>query len=282
MTRPRGPAAAVLALHWQVNVIKPEGFFARLLAEPVARSGVVARAAEFHAAARSAGAGLIFTRFTVPGNEGSLVRNTAFMRAVGDAQEMFRPEAPGAQLIPEMAALAGDAHVADNQKLSGLASSDVVRWLLDRSISTVFITGVATNLTVEQTARHGTDLGLTVYVVRDCAAAADEAVHAASLANLELTTAGCLTAEEALEKIRSLGWPAPSVPKPSGSGFGLSASAPDAGGSAAPGSAGPGPGSAGPGPGSASPAGGPGPGSDLARFGRPIRTGRGRVPWWPA
>jgi biuret amidohydrolase len=236
MTRPRGPAAAVLALHWQVNVIKPEGFFGGMLAEPVARSGVVARAAEFHAAAQGAGAGLVFTRFTVPGDEGSLVRNTAFMRAVADSQEMFRPQAPGAQLIPEMAGLAGDAHVAGNQKLSGLAGNDVVRWLLDRSISTVFITGVATNLTVEQTARHGTDLGLTVYVVSDCVAAADEATHAASLANLELTTAGCLTAGEALEKIRSLGWPAPSVPNPSGSGFGLNALAP---GDGAPGSPGP-------------------------------------------
>jgi nicotinamidase-related amidase len=78
----------------------------------------------------------------------------------------------------------------------------VVRWLLDRSISTVLITGVATNLTVEQTARHGTDLGLTVYVVGDCVTAADEAIHAASLANLELTTAGCVTADQALTKIK--------------------------------------------------------------------------------
>ena len=195
--------AAVLALHWQVNVIKPEGFFGGMLAEPVARSGVIGRAADFHAAARGAGAQLVFTRFTVPEKGSSLVRNTAFMRSVGDAQESFRPDAPGAQIIPEMAALTRDAHVSDNQKLSGLAGNDVVRWLLDRSLSTVFITGVATNLTVEQTARHGTDLGLTVYVVSDCVAAADETTHAASLANLELTTAGCVTADQALAKIKS-------------------------------------------------------------------------------
>jgi nicotinamidase-related amidase len=92
--------------------------------------------------------------------------------------------------------------VSDNQKLSGLAGNDVVRWLLDRSLSTVFITGVATNLTVEQTARHGTDLGLTVYVVSDCVTAADQATHEASLANLELTTAGCVTTDQALAKIK--------------------------------------------------------------------------------
>ncbi len=196
------PGAAVLALHWQVNVIKPEGFFGGMLAEPVARSGVIGRAAEFHAAARDAGAQLVFTRFTVPEKGSSLVRNTAFMRSVGDAQESFRPDAPGAQLIPEMADQAQDAHVSDNQKLSGLAGNDVVRWLLDRSLSTVFITGVATNLTVEQTARHGTDLGLTVYVVSDCVTAADQATHAASLANLELTTAGCVTADQAVTKLK--------------------------------------------------------------------------------
>ncbi len=205
MTGPR--SAAVLALHWQVNVIKPEGFFGGMLAEPVARSGVVDRAAGFHAAARSVGAQLVFTRFTVPEKGSSLVRNTGFMRAVGDAQEAFRPNAPGAQLIPEMSELATGAHVADNQKLSGLAGNNVVRWLLDRSISTVYVTGVATNLTVEQTARHGTDLGFTVYVVSDCVTAGDDRTQEASLANLELTTAGCLSAEKALAQIQGLTGP---------------------------------------------------------------------------
>jgi len=200
MTGPRG--AAVLALHWQVNVIKPEGFFGGMLGEPVARSGVVGRAVQFHGAARSAGAQLVFTRFTVPEKGSSLVRNSGFMRAVGDAQAAFRPDAPGAQLIPEMSELAAGAHVADNQKLSGLAGNDVVRWLLDRSLSTVYLTGVATNLTVEQTARHGADLGFTVYVVSDCVIAADDRTQEASLTNLQLTTGGCLTADMALAQIK--------------------------------------------------------------------------------
>jgi nicotinamidase-related amidase len=74
--------------------------------------------------------------------------------------------------------------------------------LAKRGIDTVFVTGVATNLVVEQTARHGTDLGLTVQTVSDCVAAANDAVHSASLANLDLTTAGCLTAEQVLGLLR--------------------------------------------------------------------------------
>jgi nicotinamidase-related amidase len=187
---------AVLALHWQVNVIKPEGFFGAMLSEPVARTGVVERAVRFHRAAAAAGLPLIFTRFTIPEGEGRLVRTQHRLHAGGEVQEAFRPDAPGAALIPE---LAGQSDlVVDNQKLSGLAGNGLPGELTARGIDTVFITGVATNLTVEQTARHGTDLGFTVHVISDCVAAVDETTHAASLANLELATAGCLAARDAL------------------------------------------------------------------------------------
>ena len=199
MNQRQSPHAAVVALHWQVNVIMQEGFFGGMLAGPVARSGVVERAVRFHAAMRGAGVPLLFTRFVIPPGEGTLVRNTAFMNAVGDSQEAFRPEAPGAQLIGEMLPLASEGHVFDNQKLSGLAGNDLLRWLQARGIVTIFVTGVATNLTVEQTARHGTDCGLVVHPVSDCVAAASEEAHIASLANLELTTAGCLTASQVLQ-----------------------------------------------------------------------------------
>lgn len=195
--------AAILALHWQVNVIKPEGFFGAMLSEPVARSGVIDRAASFHKAARDAGLPVFFTRFVIPEGEGALVRNTDFMRAVGEAQEAFRPTAPGAQLIPEMLPLAQQDRVADNQKLSGLAGSDLPDVLRARGIGTVFVTGVATNLTVEQTARHGTELGFTVHPVSDCVAAATEEAHVASLASLDLATAGCRTAAQVLDLTRT-------------------------------------------------------------------------------
>lgn len=192
---------AVLALHWQVNVIEPEGFFGPMLAEPVATSGVVHRATVFHAAAQQAGLPIVFTRFTIPVGEGGLVRNTGFMRSVAAAQTAFRPDAPGTQIIPAMADQAEHGAVFDNQKLSGLAGSALPDWLAARGLDTLLITGVATNLTVEQTARHGTDLGFTVHPIADCVTAAAPQAHEASLANLGLTTAGCLAAEQALDEL---------------------------------------------------------------------------------
>jgi nicotinamidase-related amidase len=190
---------AVLALHWQANVIEPAGFFGPLLGEPVARSGVVEHAVRFHDAAAEAGVRLVFTRFTVPVGEGGLVRNTGFMSAVGDAQESFRPDAPGARLIEQVRRQAETGEVVDNQKLSGLAGNGVPEWLREHDIDTVFVTGVATNLTVEQTARHGADLGFTVHTVSDCVTAATDDAHTASLADLDLATAGCLTSTQALQ-----------------------------------------------------------------------------------
>ncbi|WP_019202907.1 cysteine hydrolase family protein [Tsukamurella sp. 1534] len=188
--------AAVLALHWQVNVIDPGGFFGPMLAAPVAASGVVERATRFHA---EAPVPVVFTRFTVPEGEGDLVRNTAFMTAVADAQVSFRPDADGARIIAPMREQ--PTVVLDNQRLSGLAGP-AADWIAANGVTTVYITGVATNLTVEQTARHATDLGLTAHVVSDCVAAADETVHAASLRNLDLATAGCLAAADALASLR--------------------------------------------------------------------------------
>ena len=187
--------AAVLALHWQVNVIRPEGFFGPMLAEPVAASGVVQRAAAFHKQAAGLGLPIVFTRFIVPEDEGRLVRNTGFMESVGAAQHEFRPDAAGSRLIDEMADQAD--HIVDNQKLSGLAGNTLPRWLVENDIDTLYLTGVATNLTVEQTARHGTDLGFTVYTVADCVTAADPHVHTASLANIALVSAGLRTTADA-------------------------------------------------------------------------------------
>lgn len=191
----------VLALHWQHNVVHPDGLFGPMLAEPVAASGVVARARAFHDAARDLGVPIVFTRFTVPEDGGDLVVNTDFMGMVAGAQEQFRPDAWGAQLIDAAGARDRD-EVSDNQRLSGLAATDLPDRLHERGIDTLLVTGVATNLTVEQTARHGTDLGFHVRVIGDCVAAADEATHEASLANLALTTAGVLSADEALAALR--------------------------------------------------------------------------------
>lgn len=186
--------SAVMGLHWQRNVVKPEGFFGAWFADPVAGSGVIERTARVIAAARDAGIPVVYTRFVVPSDDGQLVRNTPVMAQVAES-EQFRPESPTVAIIDELAPGDGD-WVIDNQKLSGLAGSDLPDRLRSAGVGTLVLTGVATNLTVESTARHGIDLGFRVYVLRDCVAAAAPAVHDASIANLEMATTGVIGSDE--------------------------------------------------------------------------------------
>lgn len=185
---------ALIGLHWQRNVVKPDGFFGAWFAEPVAHSDVIARTARLVDAARDAGVQIVYTRFVVPPDGGQLVRNTPVMSQVAES-EQFRPDSPTVAIIDELAPVEGD-WVVDNQKLSGLAGSDLPDRLRAAGIDSLALTGVATNLTVESTARHGIDLGFHVFVVRDCVATASPVVHEASLANLELATSGVVSADE--------------------------------------------------------------------------------------
>lgn len=188
---------AVLALHWQVNVVDQEGYFGPMLGPAVQRSGVRERAAQLHRAAQDAGVPVYFTRFVLPEDGGLMAANTPMMQAVAGSAAQFRPDAPGSELVEEARALAAPDRVIDNQKLSGLAGSALAERLTAGGIDTLLITGVATNLTFEQTARHASDLGFTVHPVADCTTAQEEPVHRASLANLALTTAGLITAADA-------------------------------------------------------------------------------------
>lgn len=192
---------AVMGLHWQRNVVKPEGFFGAWFAEPVARSGVFERTRRVFEAARSVGMPVVYTRFVVPPGGGQIVRNTATMAQVAES-EQFRPESPTVAIIDELAPHDGD-WVIDNQKLSGLAGSDLPERFRKAGIGTLVLTGVATNLTVESTARHGIDLGFHVFVLRDCVATAAPEAHEASLANLTMATTGVMSSDEWIAALKN-------------------------------------------------------------------------------
>jgi biuret amidohydrolase len=71
--------------------------------------------------------------------------------------------------------------------------------LREAGVDTVVFVGVATNLSVEGTARVASDLGYHTVVVSDACSAATAAAHAASLESLGLL-AEIITADELLAK----------------------------------------------------------------------------------
>jgi len=112
-----------------------------------------------------------------------------------DPASPFRPGQDGAEFQPALAPLATE-HVTEKNVPDAFANSGLERWLRQRGIAALVITGVSTNNSVEATARSAGNLGFQARVVADacfCFEKTDYAgvkrsaaeVHAMSLANLQ-------------------------------------------------------------------------------------------------
>ena len=84
------------------------------------------------------------------------------------------------------------------RSVSAFAGSDLPNLLSASGITTLLLSGVATNFVVEGTAREAVDRGYSVVVVGDCCASASREVHDAALNNALPFLTTITTSEEAI------------------------------------------------------------------------------------
>ncbi|MBI2371677.1 MAG: cysteine hydrolase [Deltaproteobacteria bacterium] len=77
-------------------------------------------------------------------------------------------------------------YVVRKHRYSAFINTDLDLILRSRGIKTLLLTGVATNVCVESTARDGHMLDYYVVVVEDCVASAKKDLHQATLENIRL------------------------------------------------------------------------------------------------
>jgi nicotinamidase-related amidase len=104
-----------------------------------------------------------------------------------------------AEIVPQLSPRAGDV-VVTHKRVSGFTDSDLDEQLRTRGIETVLFAGVATNASVEGTARQASDLGYRTVIISDACSAADQRAHDASLNSLGLL-AEIITSAEAVGAI---------------------------------------------------------------------------------
>jgi nicotinamidase-related amidase len=120
----------------------------------------------------------------------------------------FWPGQPGAEFQPALAPLAQE-HVVEKNVPDAFANSGLERWLHQRGVTDLLITGVSTNNSVEATTRSAGNLGFKTHVVADACFAFDMTsydgtarlaadIHAMSLANLAGDYAEVIETEAAL------------------------------------------------------------------------------------
>jgi biuret amidohydrolase len=173
-------------------------------------------------AARSAGVRVFFTRhMTLPTELMGVFQLRMAMAwqrkdRVEDVVSPFLRDSSGFEIVPELAPRASEA-IFDKLSLSAFEGTPLEFALRDAQVTGFAIAGVAIEVGLEPTARHGADLGLIPIVVTDACGAGN---HAAAKRSLEaLATAGdailtdIATFTDLLARATT-GDPAPSTPEP--------------------------------------------------------------------
>lgn len=112
----------------------------------------------------------------------------------------FLRDAPGFQLIPEVAPLPSEA-IFDKITMSAFESTPLDIALRDCGIYSVIVVGVATEIGIEPTVRHAADLGYIPIVVTDACGAGDEEAGQRAMASLQFMGDAFFTSVEEISSI---------------------------------------------------------------------------------
>jgi len=104
----------------------------------------------------------------------------------------FLRDAPGFQIVPELLPLPTEG-VFDKLTMSAFEGTWLDFALRDCGINAFIIVGIATEIGIEPTVRHGADLGYIPVLVTDACGAGDEEAAKRSIESLKFTGDAILT-----------------------------------------------------------------------------------------
>lgn len=172
---------AIVAIHCQGDVVGPTGGLAGVFHEQIEHRNVIARIADLLDAGRQAGCTTIFTRIAFSPDYSDLLPNSPILADI-PVLGCMQDGSESAKIVDEVRRHATDI-VLTHQRVGGFTERMGLE-LTSRGITTILFCGVATNVSVESTARAATDLGYRVGVVEDACSAATLDIHNAAIASL--------------------------------------------------------------------------------------------------
>jgi biuret amidohydrolase len=174
-------------------------------------SEITSRVLEVLRAAREAGIRVLFTRHMSLPKElmgvSQLRMAMAWQRvkSVDEVKPWFLRDSPGFHLVPELTPLPSEA-VFDKITMSAFEGTPLDIALRDCGIAAFVIAGIALEIGIEPTVRHGSDLGYIPVVVTDACGFGHREAAQRSLASLEFTGDALLTNVESIcTQFRRLG-----------------------------------------------------------------------------
>ncbi|NOK60885.1 MAG: isochorismatase family protein [Chloroflexi bacterium AL-W] len=157
-------------------------------------------------AARKAGLRVFFLRHMSLPKEASGVFQLRMamawqrVQSVADVNPWFLRDSPGFQLVPELAPLTSEV-VFDKITMSAFEGTPLDIALRDCGINSFIIVGVATEIGIEPTIRHGADLGYIPIMVTDACGAGHEEAGERSVTNIKFIGDTILTDTQTICKV---------------------------------------------------------------------------------
>lgn len=148
--------------------------------------------------ARAAGLRVFFTRHMSLPKEATGVFQLRMAMAwqrvstVADVSPWFLRDSPGFQLVPELNPLPSEV-IFDKITMSAFEGTPLDIALRDCGINSFIIAGVATEIGIEPTVRHGADLGYIPIVVTEACGAGDAEAADRALASIKFLGDAILT-----------------------------------------------------------------------------------------
>jgi nicotinamidase-related amidase len=152
-------------------------------------------------AARQTGMRVIFTRHLSLPKElmGAFQLRTAMawqrVKTVEEVKPWFLRDAPGFQIVPELEPLPSEA-IFDKITMSAFEGTPLDIALRDCNIRAFAIAGIAMEIGIEPTARHGADLGYIPVIIKDACGFGHADAAARSIASLEFAGDSVMTTVE--------------------------------------------------------------------------------------
>ena len=176
---------ALLALHYQNDVVHPDGRIRLGLAvDDPRRAAVLDAAARLIGGARAASVPIVHVRIAFRPDHAEVICNGPLwdnvVRAGAVAEGSW-----GAAFYDGLGPLPAE-HVVQHRRINAFFGSHLDETLRLLDAAALVIAGVATNSVVEHTARHAADMGFRVTVAADACAASRADLHQAALDNIAL------------------------------------------------------------------------------------------------
>ncbi len=191
------PATTALAvIDIQGDFAAPDGAMAQVGCDLSDVEAVIDQAQALIAAARAAGAPVMFAR-VVTTADGDAANLKALYRRKGypdDAVGICRAGTPGAGYY-RVSPQPGDIEV-EKPLFSSFVGTDLEAQLRARGVQTLVFVGLTTDCCVDCTARDAFHRGFHVFVVQDACSAYGEELHRAALMGLEKNVAMLTTTED--------------------------------------------------------------------------------------